>query len=441
MPDTNKLNLRDDLLLALKKLKEASISELTQSLSSPASRRTVQRHLVTLLQEGLINQISDGPHRRYKIKQASSNATKSNDILAYIKKPLIERNPVGYQRSFVDGYTPNKTFYLPETIRKHLAEISNGTVAHEIAGTFARQIYQRLLIDLSWNSSRLEGNTYSLLETQKLLEHGKSSEGKDSQETQMILNHKNALAFLIDSADQIGFNRYTILNLHALLSENLLGDPSACGQLRKSPVGIGKTAYHPPEIPQLIDEMFQKILNIASAIHDPFEQSFFVMVQLPYLQPFIDVNKRVSRLSANIPFIKNNLCPLSFIDVTKEAYIDGILGVYELNRIELFRDVYVSAYERSCKQYSVMSQTIGEPNLFRMQYRDVIAQTIHHVITQHLDQQQALAFTRTQSQTLPKDKRAHFVEIVETELLYLQEGNIARYHISLKEFERWQRKK
>jgi Fic family protein len=145
----------------------------------------------------------------------------------------------------------------------------------------------------------------------------------------MLLNHKAAIEILVEQADEIGFNRYTILNLHALLSDNLLPDSQACGRLRTIPVGITKTVYHPLAVPRLLEECFQHILDTAAAIANPFEQSFFAMVHLPYLQPFEDVNKRVSRLAANIPFIRHNLCPLSFVDVPEQAYIDGILGVYE----------------------------------------------------------------------------------------------------------------
>lgn len=112
-------------------------------------------------------------------------------------------------------------------------------------------------------------------------------------------------------------------------------------RLRAIPVGIGRSVYYPLEVPQLIDECLRQILATASEIEDPFEQSSFIMVHLPYLQPFEDVNKRVSRLAANIPLIRGNLCPLSFVDVPDRAYIDGTVAVYELNRIELLRDVFV----------------------------------------------------------------------------------------------------
>src|SRR5205807_10078844 len=131
------------------------------------------------------------------------------------------------------------------------------------------------------------------------------------------------------------------------LSNNLLADPRASGRLRTIPVAIRKTTYHPLEVPQLIEECFDQILDTAAAISDPFEQSFFAMVHLPYLQPFEDVNKRVSRLAANIPFIRQNLSPLSFVEVPKRIYVDAMLAVYELNRTELLRDVYKWAYQRS----------------------------------------------------------------------------------------------
>lgn len=114
------------------------------------------------------------------------------------------------------------------------------------------------------------------------------------------------------------------------------------------------------------------MLDTTAAIENPFEQAFFSMVHLPYLQPFEDVNKRVSRLAANIPLIQRNLCPLSFVDVPQPIYISAMLGIYELNRVELLRDVFVWAYQRSCARYSAVRQSLGEPEPFRSQYRLLI---------------------------------------------------------------------
>lgn len=355
-----------------------------------------------------------------------------------VRKPVQQRHPVGYNRAFLDDYRPNESFYLPADTRQRLLELGHSPVGERPAGTYARQIFNRLLIDLSWNSSRLEGNTYSLLETERLLELGEAAEGKDALDAQMILNHKAAIELLVEQAGEVGFNRYTILNLHGLLSDNLLADPQACGRLRTIAVGIDGTVYHPLEVPQLVDECFQQILDTAAAITDPFEQAFFAMVHLPYLQPFEDVNKRVSRLAANLPLIRHNLCPLSFVDVPERAYIDGILGVYELNRIELLRDVFVWAYERSAARYSALRRSLGEPDAFRFRYRTLIAETVAEIVRDVMDKKTATAFVQQHArEEVSQEDQARFVEVVETEVMNLHEGNIARYRIRPLQYKTW----
>ncbi|MDX8405175.1 MAG: hypothetical protein R8K50_03400 [Mariprofundus sp.] len=178
-----------------------------------------------------------------------------------VRAPVQARQPVGYNREFLDAYTPNETFYLPAEIRQKLQNKGGASTHTEPAGTYVRTIFNRLLIDLSWNSSRLEGNTYSLLETERLLDAGEPGEGKEARETQMILNHKSAIELLVDDAETVEFNRYTILSLHALLSDNLLDDQQACGRLRTISVGIGGTVFYPLDAPQLIDELFDTMLH------------------------------------------------------------------------------------------------------------------------------------------------------------------------------------
>ena len=355
-----------------------------------------------------------------------------------IRAPIQKRQPVGYQRAFLDDYRPNVTYYLPAETRQRLLDMGRPPNGERPAGTYARTIYSRLLIDLSWNSSRLEGNTYSLLETERLLELGEAAESKNALEAQMILNHKAAIELLVDQADEIGFNRYTILNLHALLADNLLADPQAGGRLRRIPVGIDGTVYHPLEVPQLIEECFEQILDTAAAITDPFEQAFFTLVHLAYLQSFEDVNKRVSRLAANIPLIRGNLCPLSFVDVPEGAYIDGVLAIYELNRVELLRDVFVWAYERSSARYSAVRQSLGEPDPFRLRYRALVAELVAAVVRTGMGKKAATALARQRAaeQVSPADQ-ARFVEVVETEIMSLHEGNIARYRLRPAEYQAW----
>jgi len=278
-----------------------------------------------------------------------------------------------------------------------------------------------------------------LLDTRRLIEFGEEAEGRDRIEAQMILNHKDAIEFLVSASEEIGFNRYTILNLHALLANNLLADETAPGRLRHIAVGIEKSAFHPLEIPQLIDECFDQILATTAAIEDPFEQSFFFMVQLPYLQPFDDVNKRVSRLAANIPLIKSNHAPLSFTDVPRSIYTEAVLGVYELNKIDLLKDVFIWAYERSAARYAAIRQSLGEPDPFRLQYREAIRSVVGHIVRQGIGRTEAVAHIAAfAGENVEPADQERFREIAENELLALHEGNYARYRIRPAEFEAWQ---
>ena len=438
----------------------AAVAAIHQSLKPLPPRRSVQRWLALLVAQGHIVPVGEGRGRRYLAAAMPLPAAPAAERWAVaelpaeydrirlspaarqtqklVMLPLTRRKPVGYVFSFLDGYRPNVSAYLSPALRKKLAALGRTTGEALPAGTHLRQVMDRLLIDLSWNSSRLEGNTYSLLETQRLLEAGEAAVGRAAHETQMILNHKAAIELLAEHASAIGFNRYTLCNLHALLSENLLPEAAAGGRLRTHAVGIGTSVYHPPEAPSLIEEYFDQILATAAAIHDPFEQAFFAMVQLPYLQPFEDVNKRVSRLAANLPLIRRNLCPLSFVDVPERAYVDGILGVYELNRVELLRDVFVWAYERSCARYSAVRQSLGSPDLFRLHHRALIAGAVMAVVRGGMAKKAATAFIRQcATDKVAQESRARFVEVVETELMSLHDGNIARYRLRPSEFQAW----
>ena len=128
---------------------------------------------------------------------------------------------------------------------------------------------------MSYNSSRLEGNTYSLLDTQKLVEEGITAEGKVNEETVMILNHKESILFLVESAQDIELSSLTIRNVHHLLSQDLLSNPSACGNIRTIAVDIGQSAYKPLNNQHMLRECFELILQKTTQIEDPFEQSFF----------------------------------------------------------------------------------------------------------------------------------------------------------------------
>ena len=428
------------------KLSLKSILEIHTTLA----RRTAQRWLKQLVEDSKIAAEGQGPSRVYStvVHKVVVDVTHdrypsyiplsadSRDILNYIDQPLEARRPVGYDQSFLEDYEPNKTFYLSEPLRRQLYKMGDTQQTQLPVGTYGRAILNRLLIDLSWASSNLEGNTYSRLDTRELIEHGNAANGKATIETQMILNHKAAIELLVESINQVGFNRFTLLNLHSLLSENLLPNPSDEGRVRQHIVEIGKSVFRPLSVPSQIDEMLELLLTKASQINDPFEQSFFVMVHIPYLQPFADINKRTSRIAANLSLIRANLCPLTFLDVPEKAYSRAILGVYELGRFELLRDLFVWAYERSTQEYLAIKQDLAEPDPLRLQYRSLIKKTIYNVVVQ--PESDSLTIIRDAVADIENEQEHESVQaLVVEELRRLHEGVLARYGLRPSELERW----
>jgi hypothetical protein len=421
------------------------IEALSDLLGDQISRRSLQRLLAGLVEAGRLNIEKRGRSSRYftpaKVDKTEKEdyvplSTSGAEVRETVRRPLTDRTPVGYRREFLEKYRPNESGYLTKTTVAHLTRMGRTPDAERPAGTYARNVLDRLLVDLSWASSRLEGNTYSLLDTRRLIEDGQAAEGKDAAETQMILNHKAAIEFLVDSAEELTLDRQTVLNLHALLSDNLLPDPSASGRTRRRGVGIHHSVYNPLETPQQIEEYFQRVVDTAAAIREPFEQAFFTMVHLPYLQPFEDVNKRVSRLAANIPLFRQNLCPLSFVDVPERAYVDGLLGVYELNRVELLRDVFVWAYERSAQRYAAILQSAGEPDKFRLRFRNELTEVVGDIV-RRLAPPTVEEVTRTAVNRVPPEHLDDFVRMGVKELDDLHEGNYARFRLRPSEYQAW----
>lgn len=357
-------------------------------------------------------------------------------IKAYVRQPRHLRKPVVYRTEFLEQYHPNHTAYLPAKLREQLHALGRSPAEQTPAGTFARDILNRLLIDLSWASSQLEGNTYSRLDTERLIEFGQVAEGKDAFETQMILNHKQAIEFLVHSPEQAVVSQDTIVALHALLSDGLMPDPAMCGRIRSRAVEIGGSVYLPVALPQRLEELFDIAVGMAAEIEDPFEQAFFLMVHLPYLQPFEDVNKRVSRLAANIPFIRHNLCPLSFIDVPQQAYVDAMIGVYELNQVDLLRDVFVWAYERSCQQYVAVQQSLAPPDIVRLRYRQVLGEVIATIVRSNQEATEANVLALLPN-SIPTEDRNHLTQLVFQELAALHVGNAIRFGLRPLEVEGW----
>ncbi len=417
--------------------------------------RTLQRRLKRLAQTGRVHAEGKTRARRYFPSAEASPVQEEGvaprddafagvtlsrptvEALARIRRPIPARSPVGYDETFLRGYEPGKNWYLPVGIRKRLREIGTTPDPDRPAGTFARDVFERLLIDLAWASSRLEGNTYDRLDTRNLLELGVHAEGKAATDAQMILDHKKAIELLVEHAEDLDFNRYTVLNLHAALSENLLSDARDEGRLRTRIVHITGTTYTPLAIPQKLEELFDLLLDKARAIPDPFEQAFFVMVHIPYLQPFTDVNKRTSRIGANLPLVKANLCPLSFVDVPERAYTESMITIYEDRRIEPLRDLFVWAYERSAEQFRVTREALGQPDPLRLRYRHELSEVVREVVLDLQRPQRAFLRERARAHAVAEADLDGFTEAALDLLVNLHEGSLYRYGLRPSDLTRW----
>ncbi|TVQ96081.1 MAG: Fic family protein [Deltaproteobacteria bacterium] len=452
--------VRDAVLAAAEPV---SISDLG-ALCPDMVRRTLQRYLGQLVDEGVIERTGGGATIRYQRPGGATRprlsfapdrpegterpgpfagiplAPDAEEVLHLVTRPQSQRSPVGYRVDWLEDYEPGRSALLPPSALRRLHVLSDTGYADRPAATWGREILQRLLIDLSWASSHLEGNTYTRLDTQELIEKGNVASDREMTETQMILNHKAAIEYMVDHVDELRLTEHTLREFHTLLSENLLGDPMDEGRLRERAVDISGSVYRPLDVPSRIRECLVMILQKATAIPDAIERAFFLLVHLPYLQPFVDVNKRTSRIAANLPLLQRNLCPLTFVDVPPHAYTLAILGVYELTRTELLRDLLLWAYERSARDYGVLRQSHEAPNPLRLRYREVIRRQVRKVV---LDpERDPLELVRTTlSEQVPADDLEPVFDLTMDELRRLHEGTLVRYGLHLSEWQQWKHRR
>ena len=352
-------------------------------------------------------------------------------VRSHLRTPYNLRAPTAYKNAFVDSYVPDKTCYLKQSDRERLHEAGRPLSPPLPAGTHARRTLERLLVDLSWASSRMEGNTYDILETERLIHFGEEASGKDRKEAVMILNHKEAIQYVVDHLSDTTISRMDLFSIHALLADGLLIDPAMAGRLRQMPVGISESSYRPLDDAFAIEEEFGILIEKAEAIADPFEQSFFILVHIPYLQAFADVNKRTSRVAANIPLLKADLAPLSFLTMDDATYVDGLIGIYELNNVSLLRETYINAYLTSARNYGMLRAELESPHKAALVYRDFVRAAVRrNVIEWHgfdLAKTQAMAGDAG----IPQADHEHVADYIENEIRGLHEGNAIRYRLTV----------
>lgn len=430
--------------------------QIKKHLTEEVNDKALQRQLSEMYDHKLIDHAGEKKGRKYFLPKKKTKTSKSvgltspEEIRSYdfdffseksldsiykIRRPIYERTRVSYDRTLLNKYVPNKTFYLSKDEREKLSLIGKRSKGVQPAGTYAKRILNQLLIDLSFNSSRLEGNTFTLADTKNLLLKG-SAEGKDREEATMILNHKEAISFLVEAATAMGINTYTITNLHAALSTDLL-PPELCGKLRKEEVAITGSVYTPPGDLHIIEELFGLLIEKAASIGDPFEQSMFLLLHLPYLQPFEDVNKRTSRLASNIPLMKENMSPMSFIDLPKDAYTDAILAFYELNDHGPMKDLYLWSYMRSSDHYKSQIESFGEIEPLRLKYRSERRKVISYLINSFLGNESIGKAAEEVKVEIPNEHLKDFFKHIREDLKNLHEGNLIGLSVTLTQFKKW----
>lgn len=228
---------------------------------------------------------------------------------------------------------------LQAEFRKNIAEMSENEYRREMA---------RLGIDLSWKSSQIEGNTYSLLETERLLRESKTADGKTKEEAMMLLNHKDALLFVLDNPDFLQtLTIGSIEDIHSLLTKELSVDKG----LRHRRVGITGTNYRPLDNEFQIREAMRDMCDLINSRSNVFEKALLALLLLSYIQPFMDGNKRTARITSNALLIANGYCPLSFRTVDSIDYKKAMLIFYEQNNLYAFKQIFISQYEFAVKEY------------------------------------------------------------------------------------------
>ena len=353
---------------------------------------------------------------------------RSVQLLQRLSAPLGTREPVTYHRGFVEDYKPNESALLPAKLSEELAQLGR-MHGQQPAGTYARKVLEQLLIDLSWSSSRLEGNTYSLLATEELFKSGVSDGNVDAV---MLLNHKSAIEFLMDAVPTYGLSMGLIRNLHSVLMRDLLPDVDDLGTIRNKVVNISDTVYVPSQVPTVLEEMLTSIISKARLIKNPIEAAFFLWLNLAYLQPFADGNKRVSRLAANIPLMLYNQAPLSFLDVSPQDYAQAVLGVYEFRDVSIAVDLFDWTYRRSLKKYTVILESMGTPDPVRLRYREMLTEAVGLVVRDKNTLQATLAVLDLTEASAPG-----FQALLADELKNLEVFNCARYRLTMTQTASW----
>jgi Fic family protein len=339
------------------------------------SRQHLIRLIGGMVDGGILRKIGGGPQTAYTVNERVV-------LNAYLNTDWLFRSEKPFDMGVIETYRPNHSRYLSVNDAAQMRQESLAAIP--VADTLSEVVFRRFMVDFAWSSSRLEGNTYSLLQTRDLLEKGIVAPGKSENEARMIRNHGEAITYVIENARDITLSPIEVRSIHAMLSKGLLPDSDNEGRVRQSIVEISGTAYRPEASPHVLSNGLQVICDKANEISDPFEASIFLLEQLSYLQAFIDVNKRTARVVASLPLLRAGLCPLSFYGMNEESYTKGLVAFYELNDSTLMVDAYREGYRSSVERFKTYKRRLSDESssredAYRTEAEGIVARYINLV--------------------------------------------------------------
>ena len=343
------MELQKEIIDFLSKNSASSSKEISDGIGKSWSYSTLKRALVELENEQLISKIGKGRGTKYSISEVHGIFSKVN-LETYFLKEVDERIiQAGYNFKLIPELLKNTDVFNDNEII-HLTQLQ-GRFAERISKMSNKEYeleFERLAIDLSWKSSQIEGNTYSLLETERLLNEKQTAAGKSKDEAVMLLNHKATLDFLMEHRDFAQpLNIRKIEDLHLMLTKDL-GVPT---HIRNRKVGITGTKYTPLDNSHQIEEAMFELCKLINAKENIFEKAFLALVLISYIQPFVDENKRTARILSNAILINYNFCPISFRTVDSIDYKKAMLVFYEQNNVSAFKKIFIEQFEFAVDTY------------------------------------------------------------------------------------------
>ncbi|MBU2578777.1 Fic family protein, partial [Patescibacteria group bacterium] len=311
------------------------------------SRITVVRDINDLLKKKLIKKSGEGRNTRYQ-EAIKNKILKYVDVDEYFKKGPDERKVV-FDRFNFDIFEELKEIFSKQEL-KELNELNKNYQKRikKLSPAVLKKEFERLTIELSWKSSQIEGNTYSLIDTEILIKENKEADGHKKEEAIMILNHKKALDYILFNK-----NDFKKINLRKLedVHDILIKDLNVSNGIRKGIVGIVGTKYRPLDNEFQIREALEKTLKLANGLKDSFSKALILILLISYIQPFEDGNKRTSRLIGNAVFLANNICPLSYRSINEADYKKAIILFYEQNNIRFFKELFINQFKFAVENY------------------------------------------------------------------------------------------